>query len=395
MKIGIDITPLPPNPVGAGTYIIQLVRAIAALPAELCTIAVKKADTKHPTDKEYPIEFVLFAQPGGREAVGEIQSDRVSWVMTPEMSPARRLVWEQTQLPFLVRRAGVDLLHSLHYTRPLILPCFSVVTFHDMTFFLFPDLHTRAKRLFFPYTIRLSAGRADALIAVSESTRRDALRILDIPPERITTVPLGISADFHPIDDRSLLEERRQRYHLPDEFILYVGLIEPRKNLPLLLRAYARLIQREEAPDLVLVGDIGWMAEPIFQLIKELNLAPNVHFTGYIPHQDLPIVYNLAKIFIYPSNYEGFGFPPLEAMACGTPVITTAVSAMLDNVGDAGMLTPPQDEQALTEAMHQLLKDSSLRENLSQKGRQRAVEFTWRRTAIETLHIYKHVGAKV
>ncbi len=389
MKIGIDITPLPPNPVGAGTYIIQLVRALAALPpvqsADMGETPPSGAGRRSP-------EFVLFAQQSGRELVGELPSERISWVVVPDLHPAKRLVWEQIQLPFLVRSAGVDLLHSLHYTRPLILPCASVVTFHDMTFFLFPELHTRAKRTYFPQAIRLSARRADALIAVSESTRRDALRILDIPPERITTVPNGINADFHPIEDSSVLDECRKRYHLPDEFILFVGLIEPRKNLPLLLRAYGNLIRQDDAPHLVLVGRVGWMVEQIYQLIAELNLEEKVHFTGYIPHQDLPIIYNLAKVFVYPSNYEGFGFPPLEAMACGTPVITTAVSAMLDYIGAAGLLVQPQNEQALTEAMRTLLKDSSLQEQFSQKGRQRAAEFTWQRTAIETLHIYERVG---
>jgi glycosyltransferase involved in cell wall biosynthesis len=282
----------------------------------------------------------------------------------------------------------------LHYTRPAIMPCKSVVTFHDMTFFLFPELHTRAKRIFFPFAIRQSARHADALVTISDNTRRDAIRILGIPPERIFSTPLGISEDFRPIDDPARLEEGRRLYQLPAEFILYVGLIEPRKNVPLLLRAYARLVKQGDPPPLVLVGRKGWMYEQVFQLVEQLNLKERVHFEGYIPAENLPIVYNLAQLFVYPSTYEGFGFPPLEAMACGTPVITTAISAMQDNVGAAGLLIPPQDEAALTQAIATLLSDQPLRERLSLAGRQRAAEFTWERTAEQTLKVYEHVGAQ-
>ena len=373
MRIGIDATALPPNPVGAGNYIIQLVRALAAL------------ETEH--------QFTIFAQQSGRELIGGLP-EHVHWVVVPNLRPAVRLLWEQVRLPALVKRSAVDLLHSPHYTRPAILPCVSVVTFHDMTFFLFPELHTRAKRIFFPFAIRHSARHADALVAASENTRRDAMRILGIPANRIFTAPLGISEDFHPIDDQILLEEGRQRYQLPAKFILYVGLIEPRKNIPLLLKAYARLVSQGDPPPLVLVGRQGWMYEQVYQLVEQLELKDRVHFKGYIPAQNLPIVYNLAQLFVYPSTYEGFGFPPLEAMACGTPVITTAISAMLDNVGDAGLLIPPQDETALAHAIQTLLIDHSLRDHLSVAGRRRASEFTWKRTAMETLKVYQLVGAK-
>jgi glycosyltransferase involved in cell wall biosynthesis len=374
MRIGIDATALPPNPVGAGNYIIRLVRALAAL------------ETEH--------QFIIFAQRSGGELIGELPPQRARWVAVPDQSPAIRLLWEQVRLPVLAKRSEVDILHSLHYTRPLVLPCASVVTFHDMTFFLFPELHTRTKRIFFSFAIRQSARHADALVTVSENTRRDAMRILGIPPNRIFTTPLGISEDFHPIADPALLEDGRRRYQLPEKFILYVGLIEPRKNVPMLLKAYARLVSQGDPPPLVLVGRLGWMYEQVFQLVEQLNLKDKVQFKGYIPSQNLPIVYNLAQIFVYPSTYEGFGFPPLEAMACGIPVITTAISAMLDNVGNAGLLIPPQDETALSQAIQTLLSDNSLRDHLSRAGRLRAAEFTWQRTAMETLKVYQLVGAK-
>jgi glycosyltransferase involved in cell wall biosynthesis len=372
VNIGIDVTPLPPRPVGAGNYMIQLVRALATLPT-----------THH---------FVIFSQNSGKELIGDLPSQNIEWLIVPDLNPGLRLIWEQLMLPGLVKRSGVDLLHSLHYTRPRNLSCSSVVTFHDMTFFLYPQLHTRLKRLFFPWAIRMSSRRADALIAVSESTRRDAIRLLDISPERIFAVPSGVNQEFRPIDDPNLLRSCRDKYHLPDEFILFVGLIEPRKNLPLLLHSYARLVGNGNYPALVLVGRLGWRYQEIFQLVDRLNLKDKVFLTDYVPAEDLPIIYNLARAFVYPSFYEGFGFPPLEAMACGIPVITTAVSAMLDYVGDAGILVPPNDEIALTSALQELLSDTSLRLRLSQVGRQHAAGFSWERTARETINVYEKIG---
>jgi glycosyltransferase involved in cell wall biosynthesis len=372
MKIGIDITPLPPRPVGAGNYMIQLVRALASL------------QTTH--------QFVIFSQRSGKELIGELASRNIKWAIVPDLSPGLRLIWEQVMLPGLVRKSEVDLLHSLHYTRPGNLSCASVVTFHDMTFFLYPQLHTRLKRLFFPWAIRMSSRRADALIAVSESTRRDAIGILDIPYERIITVPSGVNKEFRPIDDLDLLNKCRAKYHLPQEFFLFVGLIEPRKNLPLLLRSYANLAGKGNYPPMVLAGRSGWRFQEIFNLIDRLHLKGKVLFTGYIPAEDLPLVYNLARIFVYPSFYEGFGFPPLEAMACGVPVITTAVSAMLDYVGDAGILVPPNDEHALARALENLYSEIPLQQRLIQVGPQRAAEFTWERTARETMKVYEKVA---
>jgi glycosyltransferase involved in cell wall biosynthesis len=372
MRIGFDATALPAEPVGAGRYIIRLVRSLAAIVAEN--------------------ELFVFVQDSRRALIDAPALEKVQWIETPEISPARRLVWEQTTLPRLARRSGLDLLHSPHYTRPLGLSCASVVTFHDMTFFLYPQLHTRSKRLFFPWMMRMSARLADAIIADSESTRRDALKILSIPEEKIFTVPLGIGEEFHRITDMHLLEDCRRRYNLPQTFFLYVGLVEPRKNLPLLLNAYARLAQQEEPPMLVVVGRFGWMVEDVLRQVEALQLQDRVLFTGYIPDQDLPLVYNLAQTLLYPSRYEGYGFPPLEAMACGTPVITTAVSAMRDQVGDAGLLIPPQDEQALFEAMRRLSRDPSLRRALAVQGQQQAEKYTWNQTALKTLQVYQRVA---
>lgn len=371
MRIGIDATALPPQPVGAGNYIIQLIRSLSSL----------KVDD----------EFVIFAQQRGPALISLPESNSFEWIILEDRNPGSRLIWEQTLFPQMIRKSGVDLLHSLHYTRPARLACASVVTFHDMTFFLFPELHTRAKRLFFPLALRASARQADALTAVSESTRQDAIRVLGISPEKITAIPLGVDPAFRPINDAEIKRVIAEKYDLPEKFILYVGLLEPRKNLPVLIRAYKRLIDGGEIYKLVLVGRFGWMYEELLKQINNLDLEGMVHFTGYVSQEDLPLVYNLSSLFVYPTLYEGFGLPALEAMACGVPVITTDVSSLPEIVGEAGILVPVNDLEALHGAMIAVLGDENLRRKMITKGIQRAAKFTWEQTAKLTFQVYQQV----
>jgi glycosyltransferase involved in cell wall biosynthesis len=371
MRIGIDATALPSQPVGAGNYIIQFIKALAQI--------------------DIDFELVVFIHQSKRALFDLPVDAKIQWRLVADKSPMQRLIWEQIILPGQVRSARIDLLHSLHYTQPVRLGCSSVVTIHDMTFFLFPHLHTRSKRLFFPFAIRTSIRRADALVTISESTRQDTIRLLGVTPQKIFTTQLGVNDEFHVIEDKELLTEVRQKYGLPKEYILYVGLVEPRKNIPSLIRAYKSLIGQGTKHSLVIVGRFGWMYQEVIEQTEKLGLKDRVQFTGYIPQDDLPIVYNLASLFVYPTRYEGFGFPALEAMACGTPVITTDISSLPEIVGDAGMLVPPDDEQALTTAIAKVLTDSTLYDQLKTKGLLRAKYFTWERTARETLKVYQHV----
>ena len=369
LRIGIDATPLPPRPVGAGNYIIQLIRAFARTQA--------------------PAEFVIFTQRHGLPLLGVQERPGFQLVVLPDRSPAARLLWEQTAFPALAARHKLDLLHSLHYTMPLAYRGRTVVTFHDMTFFLFPGLHTLPKRYFFRLFIHLSQRRATALIADSESTRQDAIRLAGVPPGKIHTALLGITPEFHPESDPAALEAVRQKYHLPERFLLFVGLLEPRKNLPALLQAFAGLPPHQPPVKLVVVGRQGWMYEQTLQLVHSLRLAERVHFTGYVDQADMPRVYNLAEVAVYPSIYEGFGFPVLESMASGTPVITSDVSSMPEIAGEAGVLLPPGDVPALTQAIQHLLSDPAERQRRSRLGLQRAAQFTWERCAAQTLDIYR------
>ena len=373
IKIGIDATALPPQPGGAGIYIIQLIRALASCEADF--------------------NLTIFAHQIGYYMIDKPDTRNVKWVLVPNKNPVHRLVWEQTMLPRLVRKSGVDLLHSPHYTRPISLACKSVVTFHDMTFFLFPELHTISKRVFFRFAIRMSSRLADGIIAVSENTKRDAMRLLGLPSEKITAVPLGIGEVFRPISNDQVLEQYRKKYQLPERFILTVGVIEPRKNLEVLINSLKNLLDKGLEISLVVAGRLGWMYDGVFHLVKSLGIIDRVHFTGYIPNDELVIIYNLADIFVYPSTYEGFGMPPLEALACGVPVVTSAVSSMPENIGGAGILVPPGDQEALTSALLKLFEDPALREKFSRLGPARAAEFSWKRTAQGTLEVYRKVLA--
>jgi glycosyltransferase involved in cell wall biosynthesis len=212
-----------------------------------------------------------------------------------------------------------------------------------------------------------------------------------VPPTKIHTVLLGVTTDFHPEGDPAVLQAVRQKYQLPARFVLFVGLLEPRKNLPALLQAFSSLPSQTPEVKLVITGRQGWMYAQTLQLVQSLGLTERVHFTGYVEQSDLPRVYNLAEIAVYPSLYEGFGLPVLEAMACGTPVITSNVSSMPEITAEAGVLVPPGEVPALAQAIEHLLSDPTERQRRSALGLQRAAQFTWQRTAIQTMDVYTHV----
>jgi glycosyltransferase involved in cell wall biosynthesis len=337
------------------------------------------------------LEFFIFVQRSRLDLLNINETADLHLVIIPDMSPSVRLLWEQVSFPRLAKRKQLDLLHSLHYTMPLAYPGRSVVTFHDMTFFLFPQLHTLPKRYFFRFFIRSSSRKAVALIADSESTRQDAIRLVGAPPEKIFTAELGVTQEFHRIQDNAALQQVRLKYHLPDHFLLYVGMLEPRKNLPTLLGGFASIADQMPGHRLVIVGPKGWMVDDLLQQTGERKIFGKVHFTGYVEQNDLPLVYNMADVFIYPSVYEGFGLPVLEAMACGTPVITSNVSSMPEIVGDAGILLAPNDSPALAQKLLELVNNPTERQRLSGKGLERAAAFTWDRTAQKTMAVYRHV----
>ena len=287
--------------------------------------------------------------------------------------------------------AGVSLYHATEHLLPYISTARSVFTLHDVAYRLYPQFHLWQNRLYLNLMMPRFMARADAVICVSEATRRDAERFYRVPPEKLHVIYEGVEPRFQPATDAWALEAVRRRYSLPQRFILCVCTIEPRKNLTTLLDAYAALRQRQPEVGLVLAGGRGWLYEDFFTHLRRQKLEQVVHLPGYIPDADLPALMNCAEVFAYPSVFEGFGLPPLEAMACGIPVICSAASSLPEVVADAGLLLPAQDPGRWTEALARLLADPELHADLRARGLNRARQFTWARAAEQTQAVYHTV----
>ncbi|HEX9014495.1 MAG TPA: glycosyltransferase family 1 protein [Chloroflexota bacterium] len=316
---------------------------------------------------------------------------RVSQTVLPTWKPSMRIVWEQLFQPAAVTTNRLDLLHSLSYVQPLICPARSVVTMLDLTFMRMPQSFNRWNRIYLTTMSSISARRCDRIIAISESTRQDVIRFLHVPPEKVEVIYCGVDAQYRPIDQGALREFSEER-GLPERFILYLGTLEPRKNVERLIEAYAKLKLAGRIPHkLVLGGAKGWLYQRIFTRVAELGLSEDVVFTSYIPYQELPLWYNRADAFIYPSLYEGFGLPPLEAMACGTPVVTSSISSLPEVVGTAALTVDPLDVDALASAIADVVSDQTLRDRLRTEGPRQAARFSWAEAATQTLDCYRRV----
>jgi glycosyltransferase involved in cell wall biosynthesis len=294
-----------------------------------------------------------------------------------------------------LRRAGVDLLHALAFVAPLAAPCPFIITVYDLSFIRYPEAFRPLNRWYLSRFTAHSVKRAGAIITISESTRQDVIKLLGAPPERVHTVYCGVDQEFRPLSEAKIAAFKVAR-QLPDTFILFLGTLEPRKNVEGLIRAYARWRQQAPgAPPLFLAGGKGWYYTTIFQLVEALNLTDHVHFPGYVPQEELPLWYNAATLFIYPSHFEGFGLPVLEAMACGTPVITSTVSSLPEVAGSDGAayLVHPADTEALANSLAELMNQPDRRKSMSVLGQQRAAEFRWKKTAQETVAVYRKVLA--
>lgn len=303
-------------------------------------------------------------------------------------APLRRLLWEQIVQPWALARTWPDLVHALAFAGPLISPRPQVVTVYDLSFVHYPALLPAARRAYLRLATRWTCRRARRVIAISDSTARDLTATFGIPADRIDVAVPGVSAVFRPLPPEEVAAFRRAK-GLPERFLLFVGTLEPRKNLPVLLRAYAALPEAERAQvPLILGGGRGWMYDEIFQTIEAHGLVGAVHLPGYLAAEELPLWYNAAEAFVYPSVFEGFGLPVVEALACGTPVLVSDVSSLPEAAGDTGYRLPPDDVAAWTDALAHVLRDASWRESAAQKGVAHAARFTWAHTAAQTVASY-------
>jgi glycosyltransferase involved in cell wall biosynthesis len=359
---------------GAGRYVLELARALAGL------------DHGH--------ELVLMGNADNRALLPTRGCHFVDCGRLTTVRPLR-LVWEQTVLPLWLRRHHVDLLHSPVFVAPLLAPCASVVTILDMTWFALPGQHTRVKGAYFRAMIPPSAGRAAHILTISEATKRDVVALLGTAEEKVTAIPLGVDlAAFFPQAGAGRAEALKDHYGISQPYVLYVGKLEPRKNLPVLIEAFFAIAAGFPNHQLVIAGNPGWDYQAIYGTAARSPVSRRVHFPGFIAETDLPALYAAADLFVYPSSYEGFGFPVLEAMACGTPVITSNVSSLPEVAGEAALLVDPLDSAALAAAMRQALADPTMRQELRARGLEQARHFTWEETARRTLRAYEKTPGK-
>ncbi len=316
-------------------------------------------------------------------AVPGLDVRRSRWNTGPAV---RRIAWEQAVQPWRLR--GFDAYHAMAFVGPLFGAPPTVVTVYDLSFIHAPERLPALRRLYLRWLTAITARRARRVIAISHSTARDVAATFSIPIERIDVAAPGVDLDrYRPLPPADIAAFRAAN-GLPDRFWLFVGTLEPRKNLVTLLEAYAGLSMAERLP-LVLAGGKGWDYAPIFEAVERLGLNEAVRFPGFVATDDLPLWYNSAEAFVYPSLFEGFGLPVLEAMACGAPVIVSDASSLPEVAAQAGLCLPPQDAPAWTEALRRAAGDADWRRAASEAGQREARRFTWIETARQTAASYR------
>ncbi len=371
MRIAINTLGPSKLKAGIGRYVSNLVNDLA------------KIDNQN--------KYVIFANEDNKEWFTNIKNPNFKIIQLGNYSKIKflRILWEQIILPIHCVLKKIDLLHSPGFTLPIIKTCKQAVTIHDMTFFNYPEHHTFLKRIYFPLMIKHSVRQADIVFADSESTRQDIIKILNASSDKIKTIHLGVEEIFLKKRNKKELKQTQNKYSLNKKYILFVGTIEPRKNISTLISAFAKL-QRKDL-DLVICGKLGWMYKSIFKTMKQEKVEKQVKLLGFVPDEDLLNLYAGAEMFVYPSFYEGFGLPIVEAMASSCPVITSNLSSTKEIAGDAAILINPNSEQEITISIEKILRNKNLRQNLIKKGLERAEKFTTINAAKNTLKYFLRV----
>ncbi len=374
MHIGIDAHAIGARQGGNETYIRNLINGLAEIDGEN--------------------RYTLYL--ANAESVGKWRSGFIKQYSNFEirlLPPPTPLVRVPVALAVELRLRPVDALH-VQYTAPPFCPVPIITTIHDLAFEHLPETFTRRGSLQLKLTVRKTARRAARIVTVSEYSRQDLIRTYKLPPEKVTVTYNGVEPHFsrEPCSENET-EEVRGRFGIGRDFILAVGSLQPRKNLVRLIRAYAKLRSEHTGfnHQLVIVGRKLWLTDEIFGEVKRHRWAEDVILTGYVSDEDLPALYRAAAVFVYPSIFEGFGLPPLEAMACGTPVIAGNTSSLPEVVGDAAILIDPYDEQDLMSALLKIFNDDLLRAGLRERGIEQAKKFTWRAAAEKTLEVYREI----
>jgi glycosyltransferase involved in cell wall biosynthesis len=300
--------------------------------------------------------------------------------------PARRILWEQSLLPLAARQA--DVLHATAFVAPIVQLRPTVLTIYDASFALFPQFFRGFNQAYLRLGTRWSARRAQRVITISECARRDVHRLYGVPLDRITVAYPGVDEALQPSDPDRVQAFRRAK-NLPEKFLLYLGTLEPRKNLAMLIRAFARLQQACPDAHLVLAGGVGWLADEVFDAIAECGVKDSVRLPGFVAAEEKALWYAAATAFVFPSLYEGFGLPPLEALACGTPVVASHAASLPEVVGEAGLLLDPADVSGWAAALQRLWTDAAYRAELADRGVQQAQHFAWPAASRQIAQAYR------
>ncbi|MEK6813475.1 MAG: glycosyltransferase family 1 protein [Nitrospirota bacterium] len=373
MHIAIDVRTINPTHSGVGFYVSNLLGSLREI------------------DKENRYSYVCNqAQCRGQLLPGK----SVDLIRTP-FSHENHLFgdfWEHAVLPYRLRKAGADIFHGPAFLIPFRSPTFrTVVTVHDLVVFLHPETVPRRYSLYMKWLVRMAVRRADRIIAVSECTRLDLMNILGVDSSRIVVIPEAAGPEFGPPGPERV-ESVLNRYNINGRYLLHVGNLEPKKNLPRVIRAFDRVKRMPGGADLSLViaGKKGWLYDEIFRTANAVS-ANAIRFLGYVPRDEMAAIYAGASCFVFPSIYEGFGLPVLEAMACGTPVVTSNISSMPEVAGRAAVLVDPYDEESIASGILAVVSDPSLQSTLRREGILRSRTFSWDRAARETLALYRDV----
>jgi glycosyltransferase involved in cell wall biosynthesis len=391
MRIGIDYTAAVRQGAGIGRYTRQLVHALVALDSKNQYVLLAAGGGSGGVPGSQGAERALGS---GRGASGVAARGNVHSVTLPVSDRAMATLWHRLRLPLPVELfcGALDLFHSPDFTLPPVRRARTVLTVHDLSFMRVPQCSDPRLRSYLLQAVPTSVRRADVVLADSECTRADVIELLGVDPAHVEVIYPGVEPRFRPVQDTHTLDAVRSRYRLPARFVLGLGTLQPRKNFERLIEACAQL--KEEARSgmrLVIGGGTGWMYEGIFGRVEELGVQGAVCFPGYVADEDLPALYTLADLFVFPSLYEGFGLPPLEAMACGTPVVTSHASSLPEVVGDAALMVDPLDVAALSEAIQRVLSDTDLRHRMIRQGQEQARRFTWPRAAQKLLGLYERI----
>jgi glycosyltransferase involved in cell wall biosynthesis len=381
MKIGINALFFQSRTTGSAQYMIHLLDALAHIDQQNEYILLGPRPVKQTDQHSFPYQVHPVPSFAARNENIE------------------KVIWEQLTAPNAARNAGVDLYHVPYFAPPLFPHTPTIATIHDVIPMRLPAYQLGGKVKAYMKLVSYAAHRATMVITVSQHAKQDMIDALKIPPERIRVIYEAAGDEYHPITDPEILAEARARYGISERYIFYLGGLDQRKNVPQLIHAFAHLYAQIGDPHLQLVisGNPDKQRGPLFPdprpIAADLGMSEQIIFR-FIEDEDKPAIYSGASLFVFPSLYEGFGLPPLEAMGCGAPVVCSNRTSLPEVVGDAAISIDPEDTQALTEAMHQILTNSTLQADLRARSLRQAAQFSWSKTAQETLAVYQEVSKR-